>query len=186
MAVEVEARGEEPALALRLFRPSRGYGRLLICSCPVGSRGGVIGAPLAHVPKLYHTYFQRLFQAASQDEEGIQAQRKEMNYPEVAARFRLIKDDTASVVVRYEPQGEEVDRLLGVVRSGGAKGSLRRALGQLQPFVINVRRRELREHREAGRVAPVLAEAEVWEWLGEYDPQRGLLPGNQDPERLVV
>lgn len=60
-----------------------------------------------HDPDLYRIYFKELFTTVKTD-KGIQEHRKDLDYPEVAQRYRLIQEDTVSVVVSY---GEGLARL---------------------------------------------------------------------------
>ncbi|HST04408.1 MAG TPA: CRISPR-associated helicase Cas3', partial [Chloroflexia bacterium] len=52
-------------------------------------------------PRYARLYFQQLFNTINIDREEIQMARQRLNYPEVAHLFKMIDDDTESVVVRY-------------------------------------------------------------------------------------
>ena len=94
-------------------------------------------------PDWIRRYFRLLFQGGiDTDGAGIQAFRRELNYPEVAARFRMIDDDTEDVVVSYgtPQQTRDVDRIVEELRRDtvGAWQLLRR----LQPFLVSIRKRK--------------------------------------------
>ncbi len=137
-------------------------------------------------PASYLEYFRLLYQVVETDEERIQELRAGLKYREVAERFRLIKDDTTPVVVRYRGQDNTdnmVDRLLSYVQH--QDGALPRwLLRQLQPYIVNVRTRMIREYQREGFLSELVPG--FWEWLGRYDTLKGLVVANRDPEELVV
>lgn len=130
-------------------------------------------------PEVYTRYFRRLYQGVDTDQRGIQALRKDMNYPEVAARYQLIADDTIPVVVRYRP---EVDDLLREARTGVSRSLIRR----LQPFLVNLFHWEFRDAQAAGLVDEIASG--FFLWRGSYDPVKGLvaLQVAHDPADLIV
>lgn len=138
-----------------------------------------------HDPALYRTYFQRLYQAVNLDARDIQACREAFDYPEVANCFHLIDEETTPVVVRYSPTADrtpEVESLLEEIRASG--GMSRRTFRRLQPYLVNLNTRRIDEYKRAGLVIEVVPG--LWEWLGAYDPVRGITSGGQDPTDLVV
>jgi CRISPR-associated endonuclease/helicase Cas3 len=135
-----------------------------------------------HDPNLYRTYFELLYQAVSLDKKGIQNLRHALDYPEVARQFRLIEDDTASVVVRPERHRQEIDKLLNALRR---EAELPRwVLRRLQPYIVNVRSRLIQGYDKQGLIQ--LIAPGLWEWLGGYDNVRGLVIANRDPSELVI
>jgi CRISPR-associated endonuclease/helicase Cas3 len=139
-----------------------------------------------HSPGVFENYFQQLYQAVNTDKHGINELRQRLNYPEVAARFKLIEDDTVPLVVRYPKDGSPVDGLLRRLQTPGAHlgGEARLLLRRLQPFLVNVRRRVLAQYQQQGLVREL--PLGLWEWLGNYHPIRGLADGGIDPETLVI
>ncbi len=129
-------------------------------------------------------YYEQLFETIATDREGIQALRRGLDFPEVARRFRMIDDDSESVVVRYGPEEErsETGRLLDALR--GHPRDARRILRALQPYVVSVRRRDAERWRRAGLISEV--GPGLGEWLGEYDPVCGLVGHDPQPETLIV
>jgi CRISPR-associated endonuclease/helicase Cas3 len=135
-----------------------------------------------HDPYTYQTYFQRLFQVADLDSKHIQASRQMLDFPEVARKFKMIEDDSAPAVVRPEGHTREVERLLALIRRQGE--TPRWVFRRLQPFLVSLRSRLVQAYRQKGllqEVAPGL-----WEWLGGYDPVRGVVETARDPEELVI
>jgi CRISPR-associated endonuclease/helicase Cas3 len=135
-------------------------------------------------PALAATYFERLFDSLDTDRERIQEFRHSLNYPEVSARFRMIDDDTESVVVAYGPaktqrrMREIVERL----RSGASDG--RHLIRELQPYLVSVRTFVANEYRIRGLIREV--RPGISEWLGMYDPIRGLVADDPALTELVV
>jgi CRISPR-associated endonuclease/helicase Cas3 len=56
--------------------------------------------------EIYTFYFHRLYQDVELDEANIQERRRLLDYPTIAERYRLIKEDTTPVSVPY---GEALD-----------------------------------------------------------------------------
>lgn len=135
-----------------------------------------------HDPLTYQTYFYRLFQAADLDSKRIQASRQALDFPDVAQKFRVIEDDSAPAIAHPEGHAEEVERLLALIRRQGE--APRWAFRRLQPYLVSIRSRLVPAYQRNGllqEVAPGL-----WEWLGGYDPVRGLVEAPRDPDDLVI
>lgn len=124
-------------------------------------------------------YFRSLYQAAELDSYGIEELRRQLNYPEVAHRFRLIADDTEQVIVRYGDV-EEVNSHIEAIKHSGPS---RRLLRLLQPYLVAVNRHLLPRLQSEGEVAPLAPG--LWQWLGGYDSLRGLTMSHHDPAELI-
>ena len=103
----------------------------------------------------------------------------------VSFRATPIEDDTAAVVVRYKrPRSDhsEAESLLSIVRQ---QNEVQRwALRRLQPYLVNVRTRLISDYYRQGLLGEITPG--LWEWLGGYDPVRGLVVTNRDPAELVI
>jgi CRISPR-associated endonuclease/helicase Cas3 len=146
-------------------------------------------------PETFPTYFRRYYQDVPPDREGIQPLRAALAFEQVAERFKLIEEDTASVFVRYRglPTDEASAHarrsavLLEEIRraaTGRLPGRARALLRQAQPYLVSVRRRRLAEYEAAGLAVEL--PAGIWEWKGGYDEVRGLDDGALDPALLYV
>lgn len=132
-----------------------------------------------HSPSIFQGYFRKLYQAIPPDKYGIQTYRASCNFPEVATRFKLIKDDTTSVVIRFDDQVESV---LRQIQRRGLFSSDYRAL---QPYMVSLRDYEFKQAEGLREeVAPGL-----WMWQGSYDPIKGIGIGGRaieyDPTDLI-
>lgn len=128
-------------------------------------------------PAAVARYFQRLFAIVDRDREGVQAFRKEWDYPEVAKRFRMIDEETESVIVQYgDAQAMAAVRdAVAALRAGQA--GARQALRRLQPHLVSLRVRDAERYRKEGLIEPLLADNAlgVGLWHGQYDAVRGLV-----------
>lgn len=136
-------------------------------------------------PAVFQTYFQRLYQSIdSSMGESIQKSRQSLEFASVAEQFKLIKDDSVSLIVRYTA-GEHikiVDQLLSELNTqwGSTKAILRR----LQPYMVNVRRFYISEYQRQGLIRELMPG--LYEWLGQYDNLTGLISKTIAPEDLVL
>lgn len=139
-----------------------------------------------HDPILYERYFQELYRNVETDEKKINELRQRLDFPKVAARFRLIDDDSVPLVVRYPREGSPVEGLLARLQvyrgAGGGEGRL--LLRRFQPYLVNVRRRVLAGYQQRGLVREL--PLGLWEWLGGYHEAWGLTDRAIAPDLLVV
>jgi CRISPR-associated endonuclease/helicase Cas3 len=139
-------------------------------------------------PAVITTYFQRylgLLGDLGTDRNDVQKLRAELRYPDVAKAFRMIDDDTESIAITAYGTLDEQRRatgLLGVLRRDPGRGRV--VLRELQPYLVSVRRREAEEFTRQGLISPV--QPGIGEWLGEYDPVRGIVAEAVGLDRLVV
>jgi CRISPR-associated endonuclease/helicase Cas3 len=161
-------------------------------------RGSV---PDMNDPAIFEHYFGSLFPLLSLDAKGVQPLRAHLEYETVAEVFRLIDDDTVSVIVPYRglPGAEaaaagletvrherRVEHLVTDLEHLPARrnfGAIRRLLTQAQPYMVSLRRR----HADQAKAQGLLTELPggVWHWNGGYDPVRGLV-APRDPEEFVI
>jgi CRISPR-associated endonuclease/helicase Cas3 len=133
-----------------------------------------------HDPALHTEFFQCLFRDVDLDKKIIQSYRRDLNYPEVAKRYRLIEDTVLVVIVDYD--GHEGERRLQSHLRAPSRETFRR----LVPYTVNIRRDEL----ERGEIAQCVEEVKegLYRWNGGYDDKahRGLLGIVRDPADLIV
>jgi CRISPR-associated endonuclease/helicase Cas3 len=130
-------------------------------------------------PAIFATYFRSLYQGLDPDQENIQDYRKNLNYPKVAEKFRMINDDTTAVVIEYDDRAR--DLVQRIKRYGLRPGNFK----ALQPYLVNLRSREFQETEELREaIAPG-----VWLWQGNYHRTKGIAVGEdaivRDPADLI-
>lgn len=132
-------------------------------------------------PNIFDEYFRRLYMLVDKDVKKIQHDRFDLKYPDVAAKFRMIDDDTTPVVIEYD---DRVRSLVHRIRQYGLRSGDLRAL---QPYLVNLRSREFRE-TEKLQLHELIAPG-VWLWNGHYDNRKGIAVGDaaivRDPADLI-
>lgn len=136
-------------------------------------------------PALATEYFRQLFQTVDVDRDGIQKLREGFDFAETAGRFRMIDDETESVVITtYGSVSERKTVRSLLARAAAGRDSLRLVVRELQPYMVTLRAKQVECLRSQGfirEVAPGLSE-----WLGEYDATRGLVLPRVDVDSVVV
>jgi CRISPR-associated endonuclease/helicase Cas3 len=126
-------------------------------------------------PNIFREYFRRLFAAVDVDSKNIQKDRETLDYPLVAEKYRLIDQDTVSVIVPYA----EALKCLRMWESSPSRYSFRR----LQPYMIQLYRFEAEKKEKDGWLREVADN--VYEWLGDYDERLGIIEEVHDPFSLI-
>jgi CRISPR-associated endonuclease/helicase Cas3 len=128
------------------------------------------------------TYYERFLGSIGEsglDRDEIQPLRRGLNYRDVAQKFKMIDDDTYSVVITSYGTGEESDRIqrwLDELRTGSPRArELRR---WLQPYLVAVRRRQALRLLQQGLIDEVRPGYGIW--LGGYDA----ICGSRAPTRI--
>lgn len=135
-----------------------------------------------HDPAVYRQYFREVYAQDTLDARSIQRLRKELDFPEVAERMRLI-DATRSVFVRYPPCQDEVEALLSQARS--CRNGLPRELWRkVQPFLVSLHDYQFRQFEQQGLIE--LVAPDFWLWRGGYDETRGITSAAIDPSDLIA
>lgn len=132
-----------------------------------------------HDPSIFEEYFQCLYQSGA-DIHQIQDLRKRLDFPEVAKKFRLISDDTTSVIIEYDDKVRKRLRELNYrdINAGDYRF--------LQPYMVSLRNYEFLQGKElCAEIAPGL-----YVWGGTYHPVKGIGIGarsiDYDPADLML
>lgn len=136
---------------------------------------GRVSIERLHDPQLCSEYFQALYRDVDLDKRRIQEVRRERDYPETAARYRLIEDTMSVVVVAYDKS--EGERRLSAYLSSPSRETWRAVV----PYVVNVSR------HEQERVQQYMEEAGggFFRWSGRYDECTGII-AECDPWDLIA
>lgn len=131
-------------------------------------------------PATMRRYFQTLYIKTTPDPNQITATRKNLNFPEVSRLYRLIDDNTLSVVaLRWEEERTSIERLLDTLASAPTRGVFR----ELASRSVNL------YHGNADAMAD-----SIHEWPGTaikvcnapYDPDLGMLRPEGDGLALIA
>jgi CRISPR-associated endonuclease/helicase Cas3 len=135
-----------------------------------------------HHPNAARRYFEALYEDYPTDKHEIQQLRQRFRYEEVASEYRLIPDDTVSVVVDYEEGFSRLRDAAERVRAlDYVPPQIRR---QLQPYTVNLRRHLHEEAQERGLVTEVAPD--LWKWASSrYDATYGLQIEDLSPRELL-
>jgi CRISPR-associated endonuclease/helicase Cas3 len=151
------------------------------------------GLPDLADPDIFAKYTKRLLSSLGQDGTDapqVLAYERELNFPEVAARFRMIEDSGVPVVADY---GDARERVLELRRNGPSRHGFRR----LQRFTVSLQPQEVARLQRRGVLEPLLPhrdatgkqiEGETTSWalkpavIGVYDSRFGF--GWQGGERF--
>ena len=160
-------------------RPPLGHLRKGADAC-ISTLRGQAHDPLARA--LFDRYFKEFYHSVNLDAKGV-VQKLSISDPRTlsvqfraaAEAFRLIDDaDSATVVVRYAEQGEEIEKLLGIL---AAEGPQRWLMRKLQRYTVSIHKRVADQMLAQGDLAlpmPGLYVQVNAENL--YDPMLGLKP----------
>lgn len=132
------------------------------------------GAIDIHDPAVFAEYFMRLYNTSNLDEKRIADYRRELDFPKVADRFKLIDDLTTGVLVPYGDGAAWIARVLRGEQFG--RGQLR----QMQSSMVSLYENELKHGLETGAVV-IGADSGVHVLRGTYDSVLGLVLPGDDP-----
>lgn len=133
-----------------------------------------------HNPDFYTEYFQMLFRDVDLDKRGIEPYRRDLDYPRVADKYKMIEDTLPVVISSYD--NHEGERRLQEHLKKPSRETWRR----LMPFVVNLSYRDL--HREEIKECIDPVSPGLWRWIGGYDDKthRGIQGIVRDPADLYV
>jgi len=134
-------------------------------------------------PAMATAFFRAVYQLIDPDAKKIQVARASLDYPEVASRFRMIDEASASVVVPYVTDGDPVPWHL-TSRLRDSRENARHLMRALRPYLVEIQLRAFDRYVEQGLIEPLIPG--VGRWLGVYDQVRGLSDGGPMGDSLVV
>ncbi len=129
-------------------------------------------------PEIFKTYFSRLYNVLANDLDRfkIQDMRAKLNYPDTAAAYHLIREETLPVVVRYGEYQKALEQWLNYPGKN--------AWRQLQPYVVSIYKREAGNYLRDGLLSD-LGEG-LYRWEGKYDELKGIGEMQWDPSDLMT
>jgi CRISPR-associated endonuclease/helicase Cas3 len=153
------------------------------------------GLPDLADPDIFAKYTKRLLSNLGQDGTDtpqVLAHERDLNFPEVALRFRMIEDSGQPVVADY---GDAWERVLELRRNGPSRQAFRR----LQRYTVSLQPQEITRLHQLGVLEPLLYGCDdskpTTSWVmkpkvvGVYDERFGFgWQGGQrfEPENFIV
>ncbi|MHB1701824.1 MAG: CRISPR-associated endonuclease Cas3'' [Acidobacteriaceae bacterium] len=134
---------------------------------------------------IFPKYFKKFFDLSTLDANGILALERERDFPEVAARFRMIDTPGEPVVAPY---GDGWNR----VQQARAIGPTRDGLRRLQRYTVNLLPNEVARLRNLGAIEPLFpGSANAWavdpKMAGVYSKRFGFgWQGGVNPEPMEL
>jgi CRISPR-associated endonuclease/helicase Cas3 len=139
-------------------------------------------------PEASAEYFRRLFANVDTDLHKVGEARTRLDFPEVSKLVRLVDEDgVPAIVASYGGEATRAHVRELIERLEHEPERMRHTRRLLAPYVVNVGRRAADEARRRGWLQPVSStRGAPEEWLGQYDPVRGLVMGDLAPGDLIV
>ncbi len=163
-------------------RPGAATARGFYATATAEARAVLAGGVDLSAPDATRAYYARLYRDVDTDALRIQSSRRRFDYPTVAARFRVIDDDAAAVIVSdYERQEWVCQRVEDLAQG---RADPRRTLRQLQPYIVSVYRNRIRPLQQRGLLSEIVPG--LYLWHGQYDRVRGIVAAAADPARFVI
>ncbi|MCC7433973.1 MAG: CRISPR-associated helicase Cas3' [Methanoregulaceae archaeon] len=135
-------------------------------------------------PSIIASYFRDLYGSTKTDMPGIQQKRELWNYETVSRDFKMIKDDTISLVVlNYEPRDcpEAVSDLLATYGQGSPRDWLR----AMRQYTVSAAKYEVEKLERQGWIQPHESGLQIY--TGPYDDLFGIGSGEErDPADLIA
>ncbi|GBF08186.1 CRISPR-associated helicase, Cas3 family [Deinococcus aerius] len=121
-------------------------------------------------------YFELLYRDVEPDEKGVQSLRGQLEFRQVADTYRLIDNDTVSVIVPYGDYAGHLRKW--------QEFPTRRGWRALQPYIVNIYSHEAKKLRGQGMLRELEENVYLWERKDKYDDLVGL-PIDRDPADLI-
>jgi CRISPR-associated endonuclease/helicase Cas3 len=128
-------------------------------------------------PAAMRQYFTTLYRSENTDRKDIQGFRKDLDYAATARAFRLIEDNTMTVVVPYGNAEERRVAEEAWLSVEAKAWNLRELLRRLQPYTVSLYQHQAEKYKKEGWIQASAILPDLGLWLGEYDPVRGLQAG---------
>ena len=110
-------------------------------------------------PDILRLYFSRLYQDVEPDELKVQPMRQDLEFRKVAKTYRMIREETVSVVVPYRDYAEHLEQW--------QRFPSRKSWRALQPYVVNIYAHEAKKLLAIKMISPA---AEGGGFTGREDP----------------
>lgn len=124
-----------------------------------------------HDPDLYERFFRLFYGMIDPDKKGIEERRKHFDFPEVARRYKMIDEDTVSLVIEQElTTDKERAKMLAKVKAKGFASV--EEWQKMQPYSVSLRESELAKLERARLERDWIPGLHLWR--GGYHPDLGM------------
>jgi CRISPR-associated helicase Cas3/CRISPR-associated endonuclease Cas3-HD len=142
-------------------------------------------------PNVFRDYFEKLYQVRDWSGEGrstyaqLRQAVERLDFPTVTNLFRLIPDDTISVVVPYA-KGKEI--LTALLEPHLEVSKLKKLITQAQSYTVNIYRSKFRDPEVARNIIPISEDFKGgwFVWKGYYDEKKLGIFGKPGIEDFIV
>lgn len=131
-------------------------------------------------PATHRRFFELLYPLTNLDEHCIDDLRKRLAFEQVAARYRLIPEETFPVAI---PWGEG-EKLLARIEA--AHTVTRDDLRAVQPYLVNLPKWEHERAVREGLCRKLIKGVDLWRWEGGYDHHLGIVLRSPESGRSVI
>ncbi len=128
-----------------------------------------------HNPELYRVYFEKLFADVDTDKKKIQTHREILDYPTVNSEYKLIEQNTVSVLINCNSATKRLKEW--------KHQPCRRTWQRLQPLLVNMFNYEVQKLKAEGWLEQI--SDELYFSMGTYEKLKGLVPAIYDPSDLI-
>jgi CRISPR-associated endonuclease/helicase Cas3 len=165
---------------VRVFRPKDGKTPQGIYSTAIAQTELLrkMGLAVPENPESFIDYFRLLYQLSVPDECGIQRARSRLHFKEVDGLFKIIEDNTISVLIRNQYLGEDSVKTPGGELYEKAQQRTEKTYGYftredwrvIQPYIINLPFYSLRDAEVNSKLESAFQDesAGLYVWLGAY------------------
>lgn len=136
-----------------------------------------------HDPDLYTEFFQMMFRDVNLDKYNIQSDRKELDFPVVAEKYKLIEDTVPVVILTYD-NNEGEKRLQKYLEKPS-----RETWRALMPYIVNLHYYDTQKEDIKECIVPIdETNTNLYKWIGVYDEKthRGIRDIIRDPSDLII
>jgi len=130
-------------------------------------------------PETFPAYFRKLYQSITLDPDKIQEDRANLRFKTVATKFRMIKDDTETIVVNYDRKFME--KQVRYLKNQSVPPRI--VLRNIQPYTVSVSNWQHKKMIQNNLVQEVYPG--IWVTQAQYHKRLGLLTDKKDPLSMI-
>lgn len=130
-------------------------------------------------PETFPAYFRKLYQSITLDPDKIQEDRENLRFKTVATKFRMIKDNTETILVDYDY--EFMEKQIRYLKDHSVPPRI--VLRNIQPYTVSVSNYQHKQMIQDNLVQEVYHG--IWVTQAQYHDRLGLLTDKKDPVSMI-